>query len=185
MVRKVKTEKIKGIGAGRRGYSQDIQVSTIPIIRSHQLRLSFAGRLKATSPILPGESALSVFVLIADVFRGTTMQLRKFTQKLSGGNMWKFELGWGNFDKDIEGYPLSEIIEYYYGSKYGYGELEIKIDKGISFNIPEDAEASDYYPRYLKYCPYIVFTNKSDQAQLPIVTATVTGFISKKAGGVT
>ena len=134
MVKKVKTEKIKGIKAAKPGYSQAIQKSTVPVVRKHQIRVSLCGKVTPEEPTPPGGTEIIVG-LLPELYQGTTLQLRKFSVKLNGNPLWKFKFGWGNLDKAILGYPPSVFIDFYFGKMYGYGEAELKINKGISFNL--------------------------------------------------
>lgn len=176
MVKKVKSEKIPGIGKGRRAYSKDTELSTIPFVRKHQARISTRGKGRPSDPIPPGENEV-VAGILPNRYRDHILQYRKYDAKTSGNHLWKFRFGWGNFDLAVAGYPPSVYIDYYFGKIYGYGEAELKAKEGISFNL-FDEPSSYFYPDYLKHCVFMVAENKTDHPLQPIFYTAWTGFVS-------
>jgi len=177
MPRVVKTEKIEGKGKGRKDYSQTTEVAVEPVIRSHQERLGWystnSGKLE------PGESGASALT-IPPSFRGQTMQIRNFRLTFDNNMLLKTYIFWGNLDLALLGYGLNVVAEEFYYKGYEYGTIDVNLEKGIAWDIPEDAEVSQFYPnRYLKHCPMFAFKNVTNKTNSFTHYTNTKGFRSK------
>jgi len=173
----VKTQKVKGEGKGRKDYSQTTEVTVEPVIRSHQERLGWYST--KSGEIGPGEEGASVLT-IPPSFRGQTMQIRNFRLTFDNNFLLKNYIFWGNLDLALLGYGLNVVAEEFYYKGYDYGVIDVDLEKGIAWDIPEDAEVSQFYPnRYLKYCPMFGFKNISDETISFTHYTNTKGFRSK------
>lgn len=125
----VTTSKIKGVGRGRPDYTITIEASTVPMVRSHQFRVT--GALTVPNFYLPPGLLIGAGVNITEDFVGKSLSI--YNASVDLGRNVLFE-GYFAFvdNRTLEILPGTEA----YAPQYRYGKLEWRFSKGIPVIVP-------------------------------------------------
>jgi len=157
----VKETEIKGTEAGRRDYSRNIELSTVPVVRSHQFRET--GTLTATSLDIGYNQWLALTVSLGAEYVGDIYSVHNAQMGLSVSNL-------------IDGYFCYLDSRDYsfiggpYAREYGYGGVDFTFENGIPINVPH---------KYLR--PAIVFRNLNPEVTTADVSYRIMGMSDELA----
>jgi len=157
----IKEAEIKGTEAGRRDYSRNIELSTVPVVRSHQLRET--GTRTATSLDIGYNRWSALTVYLSEEYVGDIYSVYNAQMGLSVSNLID------GFFCYIDSRDIS-IVGGPYAREYGYGKIGFTFENGVPIKVPH---------KYLRSA--IVFRNLNPEITTADVSYRIMGMIDELA----